>query len=70
VTSRLGTGKPLTFFIVLDPKSFRVSLIIASEESLPVLLRRRHEFITHQIPDKVHALPLVEAVEVVSGRDV
>ncbi len=68
----VGTGKPLTFFYSAWPKvaSRRVSLIIASEESLPVLLRRRHEFITHQIPDEIHAFPLVEAVEVVSGRDV
>ncbi len=29
-----------------------------------------HPFSTHQVPDEVHTLPLVEAVEVVSGRDV
>ncbi len=29
-----------------------------------------HPSSTHQVPDEVHTLPLVEAVEVVSGGDV
>ncbi len=56
----------LTFFYSAWPKI----ILRFFNNRIRRIMTRVYDDVTHQIPDEVHALPLVEAVEVVSGRDV